>query len=272
MNNLITRTISGIIFLILVVGSVTLSPISMSGMVLLICTLGVVEFSRMFPKKSNLGTIISVSAGSLLILTVIFLQSISIEIDRILTIMAGIVVILLLLGLFLKNHAIQQLSSNAFAFIWIAGGLTLFISLGWFGENEKYLAEQPLLLLIMIWVFDVSAYLTGSLIGKHRLAPRISPGKSWEGFFGGMVMNALAAVLIYNYTGILELYLLITLSVLVSISSTAGDLLESKLKRIATIKDSGQLIPGHGGILDRFDSLLFAAPVYYITLQIFQSL
>ncbi|MEK6790421.1 MAG: phosphatidate cytidylyltransferase [Deltaproteobacteria bacterium] len=121
-----------------------------------------------------------------------------------------------------------------------------------------------LLLLIVIWANDTFAYFTGSLIGKHKLSPEISPGKTVEGALGGLVGGGMVAY-IFNYYVHLEttVYLIIALSIVIGIAGIFGDLAESLLKRSAGVKDSGSLIPGHGGILDRIDSLLFPAPILY---------
>lgn len=120
--------------------------------------------------------------------------------------------------------------------------------------------------LVIIWVNDIAAYVVGLAFGRHKLAPRISPGKSWEGALAGVGAAAAVAVVaapalaVSSGAGSL-------LGVIVGITSQIGDLFESALKRQAGVKDSGALLPGHGGILDRFDGLLFAAPVGYVFLR-----
>jgi phosphatidate cytidylyltransferase len=140
-------------------------------------------------------------------------------------------------------------------------------------------AWYALALFIFIWINDTFAYLVGITIGKHKLWPKISPKKSWEGFFGGLVFTILAAILfcyllIGEISGEISLctecenvkslsfYMLnwIIFAIIVVIAGTFGDLFESYLKRSLNVKDSGTILPGHGGLLDRFDSILFAAP------------
>jgi phosphatidate cytidylyltransferase len=110
-----------------------------------------------------------------------------------------------------------------------------------------------------VWGNDVFAYLTGITIGKHKMAPRISPKKSWEGFAGGIVgamaMGALGSYVVGGHLG-----MWLGLAVVVAITSVFGDFVESMFKREAGVKDSGKIIPGHGGILDRFDALLISSP------------
>jgi phosphatidate cytidylyltransferase len=125
-------------------------------------------------------------------------------------------------------------------------------------------------LLIFIWVNDTGAYVIGVRFGKHRLCERISPKKSWEGFFGGLMFTVISGLIIAYYNPQIAWYHWIVLSVAVVIFGTYGDLFESLLKRTIEIKDSGCSLPGHGGFLDRFDSMLLAvyAMLFYIELFI----
>ncbi len=137
-------------------------------------------------------------------------------------------------------------------------------------QNAVFADSLPWLLVLLaaIWINDTMAYITGSLIGKHKLIERISPGKTWEGFFGGMIFTV-ATLLIFNQIFFdFNMISLGIIALVIVLSGTTGDLLESKLKREAGVKDSGNLIPGHGGVLDRIDSLLVAAPFTGIALII----
>ena len=115
----------------------------------------------------------------------------------------------------------------------------------------------------MLWANDTGAYLIGTAIGKHRLFERISPKKSWEGSIGGFIISMIAAFLFSIFYTKLNIYEWFIFAALISVSGTYGDLTESILKRKIGVKDSGNILPGHGGLLDRFDSSLFAAPVIY---------
>lgn len=129
----------------------------------------------------------------------------------------------------------------------------------------------PLLLLgafILIWVNDSAAYVVGKNFGKQKLFPSISPKKTVEGFLGGLFFACLSSYLIATYTETLNFTLWLTLAIIVSVFGTIGDLIESKFKRQAGVKDSGTIMPGHGGLLDRLDSIIFAAPFIYLFLRI----
>jgi phosphatidate cytidylyltransferase len=143
--------------------------------------------------------------------------------------------------------------------------LGAFIALTGLHQAESYGAYYIIALLILIWTADTAAYFTGKALGKHKLAPNISPGKTWEGVAGAMLGIILVA---YLLTIFLELsgknvVSFIILSVIAIVFSIAGDLFESMFKRRAGIKDSSQILPGHGGILDRIDSLLSASPIFF---------
>jgi len=127
---------------------------------------------------------------------------------------------------------------------------------------------MPVILIASIWINDTMAYVVGSLIGKTPLSA-ISPKKTWEGTIGGTILAVLAVVLIGFYGFHFPIKPLLLISLTAAIAGTAGDLLESKLKRLAGVKDSGQIMPGHGGFLDRFDSLLLATTVVWVVFYIF---
>ena len=128
------------------------------------------------------------------------------------------------------------------------------------------LPRLALLVFVLLWINDSGAYIVGSLTGRHKLSPSISPNKTWEGFIGGCLLTVAGAVLLGNYCddffGLADLTLLtwIMIGVITCVFGTIGDLLESKIKRFYSVKDSGHWIPGHGGILDRIDSFLIAYP------------
>ncbi|MES2331523.1 MAG: phosphatidate cytidylyltransferase [Bacteroidota bacterium] len=126
----------------------------------------------------------------------------------------------------------------------------------------------PVILISSIWINDTMAYVVGSFIGKTPFSS-ISPKKTWEGTIGGAILAVLVVTLVGYFTFGLRIKILLIISITAAIAGTAGDLFESKLKRLAEVKDSGQIMPGHGGFLDRFDSLLVATTVTWIILYLF---
>lgn len=121
-----------------------------------------------------------------------------------------------------------------------------------------------ILLFLSVFIFDTGAYFFGSAFGKHKLCPAISPNKSWEGFFGGL----LTLIIFLRFISQYPFGQLILVSLIISVLAVLGDFFESYLKRMSGVKDSGKLLPGHGGYLDRFDSAIFAAP-FFLLIQIF---
>ncbi|MET0243281.1 MAG: phosphatidate cytidylyltransferase [Flavitalea sp.] len=179
----------------------------------------------------------------------------------------------------------KQLSSKNILYSF--GGL-IYISLAWalmIGLYEKYRPADgivgpniPLTIILAVWINDTMAYLVGSFIGKTPFS-KISPKKTWEGTLGGAILCVVVIGLVANGPGSVILgipqgtgiaaYHWYIIAAIVAVMGTAGDLFESKLKRMADIKDSGQIMPGHGGFLDRFDSLLFVTPIVWIYVQLF---
>jgi len=122
---------------------------------------------------------------------------------------------------------------------------------------------------LLIWANDTGAYLTGITIGRHKLMERISPKKTWEGFFGGVITAALVAFLLSGWLGVVDKMQWVIISLIISVTGTYGDLLESMLKRSIGVKDSGTIMPGHGGFLDRFDSAIISFPLVYLFISLF---
>ncbi len=122
---------------------------------------------------------------------------------------------------------------------------------------------------LLIWANDTGAYLTGATLGRHKLFERISPKKTWEGFFGGLIIAVAAAWLFSGWLGIVDSMQWVVIALIITIAGTYGDLVESMLKRSTGVKDSGTVLPGHGGFLDRFDSTIVAFPLVYLFITLF---
>ncbi len=144
---------------------------------------------------------------------------------------------------------------------WIAGALVIIPA--WASLDALLIKQAELLLfvLVIVWAADIGAYFTGKKFGRVKLAPQVSPGKSWEGVIGGMLAVTLLAATVGKVQGI-DLAVLLPLCLAVAVFSVVGDLTVSMFKRSAGVKDSGTLFPGHGGVLDRIDSIMAAAPLF----------
>ncbi|MGI6073119.1 MAG: phosphatidate cytidylyltransferase [Fermentimonas sp.] len=170
----------------------------------------------------------------------------------------GYLLILVTSALFLKrDNVLNGIIYSVFGHFYITLPLGIMMLMTNMLVNIIYL-------FIFIWVNDTAAYVVGSLLGKHKLIEHISPNKSVEGFIGGIVFSALAAVVIANFNDDVSMGMWIIFGVVVALFGTLGDLFESLIKRTYNVKDTGNLIPGHGGILDRIDSLLIAIPAVYL--------
>ncbi|HET8710079.1 MAG TPA: phosphatidate cytidylyltransferase [Spongiibacteraceae bacterium] len=159
------------------------------------------------------------------------------------------------------------------------GGIWVRLLMGWLALLPAWLAcvylrlqsngeWKVLFLLTLVAAADIGAYFSGTQFGKHKLAPAVSPGKSWEGFWGGLVTSVVFALSLWRvlWEPQLPLLVLAIIAALTMLASVLGDLLESMLKRYRGVKDSGSILPGHGGVLDRFDSISAAAPVFALGL------
>ena len=173
---------------------------------------------------------------------------------------------------FKSSHLLQQKSVKI-----IVGFLMLlstFLALNLLRNSTEYGSDYVLYLLIIIWIADSGAYFAGRAFGKHKLIPNVSPGKSWEGVVGGIVATIITSIIAIDILNISSetslLFVLITFVTVVY--SIIGDLSESMFKRMAKIKDSGNILPGHGGILDRIDSLTSALPVFVTGLWLMEKL
>lgn len=167
-----------------------------------------------------------------------------------------------------RSHPMRNISYSLTGLIYPATMMSSLSYLAYLGASENTFNHSLLIsLFLLIWTNDTFAYLTGKRLGKHKLLPRVSPGKSWEGLAGGLLAGMLVAFLLSHLQGEMALMHWLVLAVIVTLAGTLGDLCESCLKRSFGVKDSGSLIPGHGGVLDRFDAALFIFPVAYLYLS-----
>ncbi len=267
MNNFIVRTLSGAIFVALIVGSLILSPVSFVIVFAVITFLAVYEFHKL----TNLQELVDVnpvvaSFGSVLLFVVSHLSVSGYTVFPLYVFYGLYVVIVIISGLYLKRlNPVHNWAYFLTGQIMIALPLSLLNYIMYADGYNPYLV---LALFIIIWVNDTGAYITGVTFGKHRLFERISPKKSWEGFLGGALFSLAAGFVLSQFIPQLSLIEWLIFSIIVVVAGTFGDLTESLLKRTLGVKDSGNVIPGHGGILDRFDSLLLASPVIFIYLTL----
>lgn len=165
-----------------------------------------------------------------------------------------------------KVDPFQNIGFNILGMIYVVFPFLCFMHLAF--VTGSFHIQFALGFFIMLWSNDTGAYLVGRFLGKNKLYERISPKKTWEGFFGGILIAAFAAFIFQKYFPEHPLYIWISMAVVIGVVGTLGDLVESMLKRSLNVKDSGKLLPGHGGLLDRFDGLLLAGPAVLFLLNV----
>ena len=262
-GNFITRALTGAIFVAVLVGCILGGPITFSVLFALICAFTVNEFGNII-KQSGFAEInkpISILASVFLFFGFAYLGT------------SPLIMYILISELYYKKeNPVNNMAYALMSQMYIALPFALLNVLAFQSQNETassvYNPIFPLSIFIFTWVNDTGAYCAGVLFGKHRLFERISPKKSWEGSFGGCVFSIIAAIVISRYFPLLSLSQWIGLALTVVVFGTWGDLVESLIKRKIGIKDSGNILPGHGGLLDRFDSTLMAVPAAVLYLYI----
>lgn len=165
-----------------------------------------------------------------------------------------------------RPNPFHNIAYTIFGVIYAAVPFCFFYAMAFL--DGSFSTHLPLAFLIMLWASDTGAYLFGSKLGKHKLFERHSPKKTWEGFIGGMLTSVVSAIIVSYYFADLTTVQWAGMSLIIVVAGTLGDLSESMLKRSLSAKDSGTLLPGHGGLLDRFDGLLLAAPLVFVYLQL----
>ena len=162
-----------------------------------------------------------------------------------------------------KKHPFENIGVTILGIVYVVLPLVLLNWMMWDNQVKDWSNYVPVLsIFILVWTSDTFAYLVGSKIGKHKLFERISPKKSWEGFFGGLIFACIVGGVIGYFNGGMYFQYMV-LGIIIAIFGTIGDLIESMLKRSLNIKDSGNILPGHGGILDRIDAVLYVVPITY---------
>lgn len=261
MKENIIRGLSGVMYISILVVSIFSSEIAFTTLFLLFGIICLRELQRLLHLKSYL--------GYLLLLGMFYVFSYlrwSPNATLVLLLITIFVNMFLVKDLMLV-HKIPLFEKKKYViiiFYLIASLIFLTLIPSYTGDFEP---EMVIGIFSLIWINDTFAYLVGKNFGKNKLFERISPKKTIEGFLGGLIFTAIAGYLVYYYTGLLNIYAWIGMAIIMSIFGTLGDLIQSKFKRQAGVKDSGRLMPGHGGLFDRLDSIIFASPFVYGYLQ-----
>lgn len=260
------RSISGSIYIALLVSSILFSENSFLVLFGVLLIIAIYEFCNLI----NLNKVLAISIGLGFYIAFIFLKlTLSIKIMLLIaTIFESIKLILLLF----QNRKIQLdfLSKLNYLIGYLILPIIILTKISISNYTSLYQPRIIIGVFILIWTNDTFAYLVGKSIGKRKLFESISPKKTIEGFVGGLIFSIFAGIIVALFFMPKPLYFWIIIAIIVSVFGTIGDLIESKFKRMAGVKDSGKIMPGHGGVLDRLDSVIFVAPFIYLFLQILQ--
>lgn len=261
MRELYIRGISGLFYVALILGSVFYDRLIFTLVILIFSILAMIEFQRLVAHKSYM------PIALVILLVYNFYQS-KIDTPELKYPLLSVFIahIFLIYWLF-SNKTLQfgYLSKTLLSLFYLGLGCFFIIVLA--GNANQFQPKNILLFFVLIWVNNSFAYLVGKKLGKKPLFSRISPKKTWEGFIGGLVFVLITAFIFENFYPQRSMGFYIIVALTTSGLATLGDLIQSQFKRYAKVKDSGSLIPGHGGFFDRMDSAIFVAPWFYLLLN-----
>lgn len=270
MKELGLRISTGLIFLVVVIGCIIWNPYSLASLFYVVGVLGMLEYYSL----AKVGGVHPQFTLGIITGTVLYL-SIELVKLQVLPTVAISISIPFFVAIFVKEMYRQRpdpftnIAHTVVGIIYIMAPLALLNVFTFTEIIEEYNPGVVLGFFIMLWLNDTGAYVFGRLFGKHKLFPRISPNKTWEGTIGGILAALGGGIVMSIYYTELDLSTWIILGIIVSVSASFGDLVESLLKRSLSVKDSSNLLPGHGGILDRFDGVLLASPMAFTYLMLF---
>ena len=268
-NNFIKRAITGVLFVAILVGCILSNPLSFGILFTIISALTIYEFGQLVNMRAegvNINKMITMLGGAYLFLAIMgFCTNEGQEGSKIFIPYVLLLLYMMISELYLKKeNPILNWAYSMLSQLYIGLPFAMLNILA-FNYDPTYSSVSynpilPLSIFIFLWLNDTGAYCIGSLIGKHRLFERISPKKSWEGSIGGGVVALGVSFVLAHYFPFMSMWEWAGLALVVVVFGTWGDLTESLFKRQLHVKDSGTILPGHGGMLDRFDSALMAIP------------
>ncbi len=261
MSELRTRTLTGGIFGAVVILAIIVSFWSFLALFTLVNAVCLYEYLQitLTSHKHNKSKWITILGGSLLFLSPFLYQFFNLSQSLLLLAIVVCLIIILI-------HILLEWLPNVHQSLHLIGGIMIIsmpLSAVFYlsGYNEAYNCNVILFIIGLIWTSDMGQYFLGRKLGKHLLAVAISPKKTWEGLLGGLIVTVILSVCICSYFQLYNLKHSIVIAVLIVVFGTLGDLTQSSLKRHYSVKDSGNILPGHGGLYDRFDAVLFAFPI-----------
>lgn len=268
MSNLQQRVLTGVLGGAIFISGIWFNEWSFGLLFLGLTILGLLEFYKLVGTKGykpNQG--LGMLLGTTLFILVFLIQRGQVQ-SQLLFLLPPVLMLILVAELFRKKEKpFINIALTFLGVLYVAAPFSMLSLIGFLdGDYNGWLV---LGLIVLIWAADTGAYFSGKTLGRNKLFERISPGKTWEGWLGGTLLSLGVASVLALYLPGLDLVHWLGIAILVSVFGVLGDLSESMLKRSLEVKDSGSLLPGHGGILDRFDSLLMVAPFVVAFLKLF---
>lgn len=285
MSNFWQRAITGTVFVVVMVGCMMWNYWSLCALFFLISMLGLNELYTILSKHGNLHPQKGMGLGVGAILFLLFAFRYQFTSELISTMMIPLLVAIFFVELYRKRESpFVNISVTILGIIYVVLPFALWVNfvcpyttfhnqaidqlVNTFLPAVMYNPHILLGYFFILWTNDTGAYITGRTMGRHKLWERVSPKKTWEGFIGGIVLSIAVGYLISHYYTELSPILWMTIGLLVGVFGTLGDLVESMFKRSIDVKESGGILPGHGGILDRFDGVLLSTPIILAVIQI----
>lgn len=271
MNNLAQRTVTGVIGASVLLFGVIFSEPTFLMLLLLISSMSLLEFYKILESE----TCKPQKTFGLIINFIVFLPPVILNVFQtgfnVLPLIIILPYIIFIRELYItKGKPAYNISITLLGILYISLPLFCFYLISFQGIFENYQWGAILGYFIILWANDIGAYFVGKKFGKHKLFERISPKKTWEGFIGGALFALIAAHFVSEYLLDFNKMHWLAISLIIVITGTLGDLVESMFKRSVQIKDSGTVLPGHGGFLDRFDGLFISAPFVFFYLQLWR--
>lgn len=268
---MLTRAITGVFFIAVLISALLFGAYSFSIFFALVGLGALYEFYGLIAADGSRPNVFLGMLCAVVLSTSVICYLLGYAPIKVLTLCIPLVALIFIVGLFGKRAAaFVDLGYSLLGIVYACVPFLFFIALGFLGAAGQGISSYnyyiPMGFLIMLWSNDTGAYLSGRLLGRRKLFERISPNKTWEGFFGGVMLAVLVSFALFHFFGTLPMALWVLMAVVIGVFGTLGDLVESMLKRSLGVKDSGRILPGHGGFLDRFDGLLIGAPLVYVLL------
>lgn len=268
MNNFWQRVLTGILFVFIVAGGIYYHAFSFFLVFFLVVVASIYELQGLLTNaniKNNFLTMLSVGV---FIYLASFLVKSGISELSIFFLIVPLISLVFALELFkTRGKPFESLGTSLLSALYVGAPFAFLHSLGF--HDGVYSFKLPLAVFILVWINDTGAYVSGVTIGRHKFFERISPKKTWEGTIGGFIFTLITAYVLSIYWTDLNVSQWLIFGGITSIMAVLGDLLESMFKRSIGVKDSGSILPGHGGFLDRFDAVIFALPMAAFYIEIF---